>query len=40
VRLLLLPAVLRLLGSLAWWIPDSVHRWLPTVRLDHSSAIQ
>jgi RND superfamily putative drug exporter len=40
VRLLLLPAVLRLLGPLAWWIPDFVDRRLPTVRLGHSSATQ
>jgi RND superfamily putative drug exporter len=37
VRLLLLPALLRLLGPLAWWIPDSLHRRLPRIRLDHSS---
>ena len=37
VRLLLLPAILRLLGPLAWWIPEPVHRWLPRVRLGHSS---
>jgi putative drug exporter of the RND superfamily len=37
VRLLLLPALLRLLGPLAWWIPDSVDRRLPRVRLGHSS---
>jgi RND superfamily putative drug exporter len=37
VRLLLLPAVLRLLGPLAWWIPDPIQRWLPRVRLNHSS---
>jgi putative drug exporter of the RND superfamily len=37
VRLLLLPASLRLLGPLAWRIPKRVDRWLPRVRLDHSS---
>ena len=37
VRLLLLPALLRLLGPLAWWIPDSIHRRLPKIRLNHSS---
>jgi RND superfamily putative drug exporter len=37
VRLLLLPAILRLLGPHAWWIPEPVHRWLPRVRLGHSS---
>jgi RND superfamily putative drug exporter len=36
VRLLLLPASLRLLGPLAWRIPNRVDRWLPRVRLDHS----
>jgi len=37
VRLLLLPAALRLLGPLAWRIPKPVQRWLPKVRLGHSS---
>jgi RND superfamily putative drug exporter len=36
VRLLLLPACLRLLGPRAWQIPRLVDRWLPRVRLDHS----
>jgi putative drug exporter of the RND superfamily len=33
VRLLLLPATLRLLGRWAWWTPRAVDRLLPTVRL-------
>jgi RND superfamily putative drug exporter len=33
VRLLLLPAMLRLLGERAWWVPSRLHRWLPTIRL-------
>jgi RND superfamily putative drug exporter len=36
VRLLLLPAVLRLLGDRAWWVPERVDRWLPAVRLRHA----
>ena len=36
VRLLLLPAVLRLLGRWAWWTPRAVDRLLPTVRLRHA----
>ncbi|UGS34723.1 MMPL family transporter [Capillimicrobium parvum] len=33
VRLALLPAVLRLLGDRAWWVPTFVERWLPHLRL-------
>ena len=36
VRLLLLPATLRLLGRWAWWTPRAVDRLLPTVRLRHA----
>jgi RND superfamily putative drug exporter len=36
VRLLLLPAVLRLLGERAWWIPSRLDRWLPAIRLRHA----
>ncbi|HEU4974317.1 MAG TPA: MMPL family transporter [Baekduia sp.] len=36
VRLLLLPAVLRLLGAWAWWTPRAVDRLLPAVRLQHT----
>jgi RND superfamily putative drug exporter len=36
VRLLLLPAVLRLLGEHAWWVPSRVDRWLPAVRIRHA----
>ena len=35
VRLLLLPAVLRLLGRRAWWVPRALDRVLPAVRLRH-----
>jgi putative drug exporter of the RND superfamily len=35
VRLLLVPAALRLLGSWAWWVPRAVDRVLPAVRLRH-----
>jgi RND superfamily putative drug exporter len=38
VRLLLLPAVLRLLGDRAWWVPSRVDRWLPTIGLRHAEA--
>src|SRR5262249_18013232 len=31
VRLLLLPAVLRLLGARAWWVPSRIERWLPAI---------
>jgi putative drug exporter of the RND superfamily len=36
VRLLLLPAVLRLLGERAWWVPSHVERWVPAVRVRHA----
>jgi putative drug exporter of the RND superfamily len=36
VRLLLLPAVLRLLGARAWWVPSRLERWLPAIRLRHA----
>ena len=39
VRLVLLPAALRLLGLFAWRIPDRVDRWLPRVRLDHAGSM-
>ena len=32
VLLLLLPAVLRLLGERAWWLPPRLPRWLPAIR--------
>jgi putative drug exporter of the RND superfamily len=35
VRLLLVPAVLRLLGPRAWWVPRALDRVLPAVRLRH-----
>jgi putative drug exporter of the RND superfamily len=35
VRLLLLPAALRLLGRRAWWVPPWLDRVLPAVRLSH-----
>src|ERR671937_598222 len=36
VRLLLLPAALRLLGRSAWWVPSAVDRLLPAIRLRHA----
>ena len=36
VRLLLLPAVLRLLGERAWWVPTRIERWLPAIGLRHA----
>jgi RND superfamily putative drug exporter len=36
VRLLLLPAALRLMGRWAWWTPRAVDRLLPAVRLHHA----
>jgi RND superfamily putative drug exporter len=36
VRLLLLPAVLRLLGDRAWWVPSRIDRWLPAIGLRHA----
>ena len=35
IRLLLLPAILRLLGERASWVPRFVDPWLPQVRLSH-----
>ena len=36
IRLLLLPAILRLLGERAWQVPRLVDRWLPEVRIGHA----
>ena len=36
VRLMLLPAMLRLLGDRAWWVPARLERWLPAIRLRHA----
>jgi RND superfamily putative drug exporter len=36
VRLLLLPAALRLLGARAWWVPSRFERWLPAIRVRHA----
>jgi putative drug exporter of the RND superfamily len=36
VRLLLIPVLLRLLGSAAWWLPRPLHRLLPEVRFGHA----
>ena len=36
IRLLLLPAILRLLGERAWQVPRLVDRWLPEVRISHA----
>jgi len=37
VRLLLVPVLLRLLGSWAWYLPDWAHRLLPDVRFGHEA---
>lgn len=34
IRCLIVPAVMRLLGERAWWLPRGLARALPTVRLD------
>ena len=36
VRLLLLPVLLRLLGTAAWWLPAPLRRILPDVRFGHN----
>jgi RND superfamily putative drug exporter len=36
VRLLLLPAALRLLGDRAWWVPSRIERWLPSIGVRHA----
>jgi RND superfamily putative drug exporter len=36
VRLLLVPVLLRLLGSWAWWLPEPLDRVLPDVRFGHA----
>jgi putative drug exporter of the RND superfamily len=36
VRLLLVPVLLRLLGTWAWWLPKPLHRVLPDVRFGHA----
>ena len=38
VRLLLMPVLLRLLGSWAWYLPSWAHRVLPDVRFGHGEA--
>jgi putative drug exporter of the RND superfamily len=37
VRLLLVPVLLRLMGTWAWWLPKPLDRILPDVRFGHSS---
>jgi putative drug exporter of the RND superfamily len=37
VRLLLLPVLLRLVGTRGWWLPRSLDRLLPDVRFGHTS---
>ena len=36
VRLLLVPVILRLLGTWAWWLPKPLRRVLPDVRFGHA----
>ena len=36
IRLLLLPAILRVLGERAWRVPPLIDRWLPEVRISHA----
>ncbi|MFF7245709.1 MMPL family transporter [Embleya sp. NPDC008237] len=35
IRCLIVPAVMRLLGRKAWWLPKSLERALPTIALEH-----
>jgi RND superfamily putative drug exporter len=35
VRLVLMPVLLRLLGTAAWWLPPRLDRWLPDMRFGH-----
>ena len=34
VRMLLVPAIMHLLGRANWWLPRSVNRWLPQLRVE------
>jgi putative drug exporter of the RND superfamily len=34
VRMILVPAVMKLLGDAAWWLPAWLHRLLPTTRIE------
>jgi RND superfamily putative drug exporter len=34
VRMLLVPAIMHLLGRANWWLPRSVERWLPQLRVE------
>jgi RND superfamily putative drug exporter len=34
VRMLLVPAIMHLLGRANWWLPRSVDRWLPRLRVE------
>jgi RND superfamily putative drug exporter len=34
VRMLLVPAIMHLLGRANWWLPRSVDRWLPQLRVE------
>jgi uncharacterized membrane protein YdfJ with MMPL/SSD domain len=37
VRMLLVPAIMRLHGRYAWWLPDHLGRLLPRIRLEGAS---
>ena len=37
IRSILVPAILELLGSRAWWLPAWLDRILPRLNVDHGS---
>jgi RND superfamily putative drug exporter len=34
IRCIIVPAILRLLGNRAWWLPQPLNRFLPTIKLE------
>jgi len=39
VRMLLVPAVMRLLGRTNWWLPRPLDRWMPHLHVEGGSEI-
>ena len=38
VRIVLVPAAMRLMGHWNWWMPRALDRWLPRIELERASA--
>jgi RND superfamily putative drug exporter len=39
VRMVLVPATMKLLGDTNWWIPSVLDRRLPTIEIGHEAAL-